>query len=105
MTIETEPGTAPAVAPPGPRAAAAAVAPAGRGRAPKRRLADALFAAFHQACDEGELEVAGQILRTLEEVVARRPSTVTVERRRIDELIAGHTRLWLLRHPEAGLAA
>lgn len=76
-----------------------------RGRKPNRRLADKMFAAFHQACDQDELELAGNILRLLEELVASRSFGQRVERRAIDELIAGYTRLWMLKHPEAEMAA
>jgi hypothetical protein len=87
-------------------ASAAAIVLADRGeRTPDRCLTSILFAAFQHACDEGELEAAGQILRILEGMLARGPLSTRAGRRGMDELIAGYTRLWLLRHPEAGLAA
>jgi hypothetical protein len=68
-----------------------------------RRLSDKVLIAFHQACDQGDLEVAEQLLKVLELMVMRRPSTPDINRRRnIESLVAAHERLWLLRHPEAG---
>lgn len=67
---------------------------------PTRRLSDKLFAAFHQACDQMDLDVAEQILRILEGIVTRRPPVPDARRRRgMETLVAAHERLWLLRHP------
>ncbi|MCS6932533.1 MAG: hypothetical protein NZM27_10015 [Acetobacteraceae bacterium] len=67
-----------------------------------RRLSDKILIAFHQACDQRELEVAEQLLRILDEMLTRRPTTPDVNRRRhIESLVAAHERLWLLRHPES----
>ncbi|MFN6954216.1 MAG: hypothetical protein ACK4PG_05385 [Acetobacteraceae bacterium] len=75
-------------------------------RAPQRytrRLSDKILIAFHQACDQGDLEVAEQLLRVLETMVMRRPNVPDVNRRKnIESLVAAHERLWVLRHPEAG---
>ena len=74
-------------------------------RAPQRytrRLSDKILIAFHQACDQGDLEVAEQLLRVLETKVMRRPNAPDVNRRKnIESLVAAHERLWVLRHPEA----
>lgn len=68
-----------------------------------RRLSDKVLIAFHQACDQGDLEVAEQLLRVLETMVMRRPNVPDVNRRKhIESLVAAHERLWVLRHPEAG---
>lgn len=68
-----------------------------------RRLSDKVLIAFHQACDQGDLEVAEQLLRVLETMVIRRPNVPDVNRRKhIESLVAAHERLWVLRHPEAG---
>lgn len=68
-----------------------------------RRLSDKVLIAFHQACDQGDFEVAEQLLRVLETMVMRRPNVPDVNRRRhIESLVAAHERLWVLRHPEAG---
>ena len=68
-----------------------------------RRLSDKILIAFHHACDQGDYDVAEQLLRTLELVVTRRTSHADANRRRgIDSLVAAHERLWNLRHPEQG---
>ena len=75
-----------------------------RGAAPRytRRLSDKILIAFHQACDQGDLDVAEQLLRVLEMMVMRRPAAPDANRRRnIESLVAAHQRLWLLRHPDA----
>jgi hypothetical protein len=67
-----------------------------------RRLSDKILAAFHHACDQSDLEVAEQLLRTLELLVTRRPLTPDANRRRsLEGLVAAHERLWHLRHPDA----
>jgi hypothetical protein len=67
-----------------------------------RRLSDKILAAFHHACDQADLEVAEQLLRTLELLVTRRPLTPDANRRRsLEGLVAAHERLWHLRHPDA----
>ena len=67
-----------------------------------RRLSDKILIAFHQACDQRELEIADQLLRILEGMLTRRPTAPDANRRRnIESLVAAHERLWLLRHPEA----
>ena len=38
-----------------------------------RRLEDKLLIAFHHACDVNDLEIAEQVLRVLEVMLARRP--------------------------------
>jgi hypothetical protein len=74
-------------------------------RAPQRytrRLSDKILIAFHQACDQGDFEVADQLLRVLETMVMRRPNVPDVNRRKnIESLVAAHERLWVLRHPES----
>jgi hypothetical protein len=68
-----------------------------------RRLSDKILVAFHQACDQGDFEVAEQLLRVLEMMLTRRPISPDVNRRRnIETLVAAHERLWHLRHPDAG---
>lgn len=69
----------------------------GRGR----RLSDKLLAAFHQACDQRDLEVAEALTPILEQVLARRPPTGRDRRKNVESLVAAYERLWLLRHPEA----
>jgi hypothetical protein len=71
-------------------------------RAPRytRRLSDKILVAFHQACDQGDFEVAEQLLHTFGIMLARPPLTPSGNRRRdADALVAAHERLWHLRHP------
>lgn len=76
-----------------------------RRRRAGRRLSDKLLAAFNQACDQNELEVAAALLHLLEQVVGRRPDGRRREDGKVDALIEGYQRLWLLRHPEVDRAA
>lgn len=67
-----------------------------------RRLSDKILIAFHHACDQGDFEVAEELLRILEMMLTRRPVAPDVNRRKnMESLVAAHERLWLLRHPEA----
>jgi hypothetical protein len=76
-----------------------------RGAAPPRhtrRLSDKILIAFHHACDQGDYEVAEQLLRILEMMLTRRPVSPDLNRRKnMESLVAAHERLWLLKHPEA----
>jgi hypothetical protein len=65
-----------------------------------RRLSDKILIAFHLACDQGDLEVAGDLLEVLEFMVKRPRRQPGRERRSEESLVAAHERLWLLRHPE-----
>ena len=66
-----------------------------------RRLSDKVLVAFHHACDTSDLEVAEQLLATLEMMLNRRTVHPDSNRRRsIESLVAAHERLWHLRHPE-----
>ena len=65
-----------------------------------RRLSDKILIAFHHACDQGDFEVAEQLLHILEMMLTRRPITPDGTRRRnMESLVAAHERLWHLRHP------
>lgn len=65
-----------------------------------RRLSDKILIAFHHACDQGDYEVAEQLLHVLEMMLIRRPLTPDGTRRRnMESLVAAHERLWYLRHP------
>jgi hypothetical protein len=65
-----------------------------------RRLSDKVLIAFHHACDQGDYEVADQLLHILEMMLTRRPLTPDGTRRRnMESLVAAHERLWYLRHP------
>ena len=64
-----------------------------------RRLSDKILIAFHQACDQEDLEVAQHLLRIVELMVARRPSLPDHQRRRrMESLVASYERLWYLKH-------
>jgi hypothetical protein len=66
-----------------------------------RRLSDKILIAFHHACDQGDFEVAEELLRILEMMLTRRPASPDANRRKnLESLVAAHERLWLLRHPE-----
>ena len=65
-----------------------------------RRLSDKILIAFHDACDQGDIDVSEQLLRVLEMMLNRRPLPRDGTRRRnLDSLVAAHERLWHLRHP------
>lgn len=66
-----------------------------------RRLTDKILLAFHHACDDGDYEVAEQLLQILEATLTRRNSLMDSTRRKsLESLVAAHERLWYLRHPE-----
>jgi hypothetical protein len=66
-----------------------------------RRLSDWVLITFHFACDEGDLEVAEQLLATANFMLRRTPPASSPERRlNIWPLVVARERLWLLRHPE-----
>lgn len=78
---------------------------AGRSPSPaprySRRLSDKILIAFHHACDQGDYEIAEQLLRILETMLTRRTLPPDANRRKsIESLVAAHERLWHLRHPE-----
>lgn len=67
-----------------------------------RRLSDKILIGFHHACDQGDFEVAEQLLHVLEMMLRRRALSPDLNRRRsMDSLVAAHERLWYLRHPQA----
>jgi len=66
-----------------------------------RRLSDKILVAFHHACDAGDLNVAEQLLKTLEGMIVRANLPPEQNRRKqIESLVAAHERLWHLRHRE-----
>jgi hypothetical protein len=67
----------------------------------RRRLSDYVMAAFHSACDVGDLEVAQQLIVVIEHMLRRPPPGGQTERRTdVQPLVAANERLWDLRHPE-----
>jgi hypothetical protein len=66
-----------------------------------RRLSDKILIAFHHACDQGDYEIAEDLLHILETMLTRRTLPPDSNRRKsIESLVAAHERLWHLRHPE-----
>ncbi len=64
-----------------------------------RRLSDKILVAFHHACDQQELDIAGELLNVLEMLLMQRGSAADLGRRRnMESLVAAHERLWALRH-------
>jgi hypothetical protein len=67
-----------------------------------RRLSDKILITCHQACDQGDIEVARCLLDVLAYIVHRPPAGLEGQERRIKEsLVAAYERLWQLLHPEA----
>jgi hypothetical protein len=64
----------------------------------KRRLSDAILIAFHNACDQEDIEVAWGLLNVLDDMTTRPSTGRHEERRRRENLVAAHERLWLIRH-------
>jgi hypothetical protein len=63
-----------------------------------KHLSQKILLAFHQACDQRDIEVAWELLNVLNFMAMKgTPTRSTGEVRR---LIAAHERLWLLRHSE-----
>jgi hypothetical protein len=71
------------------------------GRSPRyaRRLSDKILIAFHQACDQGDVQVAGSLLSVLEFMMTRPRRPPERERRSEQSFVAAHERLWSLRIP------
>jgi hypothetical protein len=60
----------------------------------RRRLSDKVRVAFHTACDEGAVEIAGHLLEQLDQLVHRPPVLPTgIDRRRPESLAAVSERL------------
>jgi len=71
----------------------------GPARRHTRRVEDKLLIAFHHACDVNDLEVATQVLRVLEMMLARRPVQLDSSRRRnMENLVAAYERIWHIRN-------
>ena len=65
-----------------------------------RRLSDEISIAFHQACDQREIEPAAGLLDVLEFMITRAATLPTgADRRARESLVAAHERLWEMRHP------
>ncbi|NKE48370.1 hypothetical protein HB662_26585 [Roseomonas frigidaquae] len=63
-----------------------------------RRLPDKILLAFHQACDQGDLETARLLLVCCEMAMRNAAQPMRDRRRGAETLCAAHERLWLLRN-------
>ena len=71
----------------------------------RKRLTDKILVAFHQACDQGDDEIASELIRVPDFMVMRDLPFPAGEGRRIQQgLVAAHERLWELGHSEGGEA-
>ncbi len=70
-----------------------------------RRLSDKIQAAFDHACDEGELQVAAELLATLEVVLLRVAPRPDRREAVVAPLMASHERLWHLKSREQAAGA
>ena len=63
-----------------------------------RKLPERILVAAHEACDLGNLDIAAQLLLTLERVIIqKRFAGEPQNRRTIEKLVIAHHRLWQLR--------
>ena len=70
-----------------------------KSRRREKDLTDAIMIAFHSACDLKDLAVAWRLLQTLENMLTLQKDNATFNRRRaLSVLVAGHERLWNIRH-------
>jgi hypothetical protein len=67
-----------------------------------RRLSGEILIAFHQGCDQGDVEVARRLLDVLDTMMQRSLVGRESGERRIKEgFVAAHERLWQMQHSEA----
>ena len=64
-----------------------------------RRLSDKVLLAFHHACDIGDADVAGDLLKIGAMILARPETPHSKRARDREDLVVAYERLWLLRHP------
>ena len=63
-----------------------------------RKLPNRILVAAHEACDLGDLDVAAQLLLTVESVIMQRRLKADPQHQRtMESMIAAYHRLWLLR--------
>ena len=78
-----------------PMRASYAVPPAAHGELHGRKIGNIILRTFNHACEQGNLEIAGQLLGVYEMMVSGKPISIGTERRREKEnLISAHDRLW-----------
>ena len=63
-----------------------------------RRLSDKILLAFHQACDQEDLETARMLLACCETAMRNAVQPMRDRRRGAETLCAAHERLWFLRN-------
>ncbi len=68
-----------------------------------RQLSERILGAAHQACEQGELDVAQRLLELAETVLGNNQAEPVMARRHLMEgLIVTHQRLWNMRQRPAG---
>ena len=68
-----------------------------------KRLIDKILIAFHHACDQGDVQVASELLRVLDFMATRKLPLPNSEVRRPDRgLVGAYEGLWQIRNPENG---
>jgi hypothetical protein len=68
-----------------------------------RRLSDKILAAFDQACDRGELDVAALLVKALETTLTRTGGKGNVDQRQeLGPVIEAYAKLQRLRGPASG---
>ncbi|MDB5373439.1 MAG: hypothetical protein JWP04_2081 [Belnapia sp.] len=64
-----------------------------------RRLTEKILVAFHQACDQADIEVASSLIAVVETIMRQDRSFFGPDRRRrLDNLVAAYERLWFIKH-------
>lgn len=71
---------------------------------PSRRLSDKIFHAFHQACDQGDVEVAKLLLYILE-LTASKPAAAWDRRKMKQDLIEAHKKVFAMTQEDLLLQA
>lgn len=65
----------------------------------QRRLADTVRVAFEQACNQGNVAVAEQLVTVLDTLLSQRPQAIDLtESRQLETSVDAHQRLWHLIH-------
>ena len=65
----------------------------------EKSVSDTIMIAFHAACDLRDFEIAKRLLEIFENAILAASVTPGFDRRRaLGVLVAGHERLWHLRH-------
>jgi hypothetical protein len=68
----------------------------------RRRLSDKILVAFHHACDDRNLEIADQLVKTFECLLSKGFTNPAQDRRKaVETLVGAHKRLWHLKQVAA----